>query len=361
MLHKRNRKQFFLIAAIVFVIIVIIELCVVRIKDLQLKNDSSFWGSVRGRLSEEYETWERQNDYSVIIGRELSEDEKQQQIKLKMKQLLIAFNNGGVVSDYLLSDGTWFLDDEDEICIRISVDRDDKSDHVYFSLKNEEIMNRYRAVSEDSFYSLNEMRLGWCYRYYQLVFDSFYLDGMTIIPEQVSIYRVESITSGDKVESLGEITGFECVDTLKLEVPDVKGLDYYKNVTEIDKDNPDRFVYDYVCNGMEGYAIWNNDYVLNEETISLKERRALLEDCLNETYAKQDRDLVGFSKMFFNKETATEDFWGGEVTAVCCEQNIFYNMYRYMGEFLLLVFVVDVTVALVCAAIVMAIRRAREK
>lgn len=361
MIQKNRIKHLFLIATIVFVVILAIELCVLRIADKEMSSIELLTKVTQGIIEDmdaESESVGAER-YSEVLGRELTVDEEKRQRELEAQYKMLMYNNIGAAQDFLLPDGTWFLD-EDTMCFRLSLDKDGEKYFHFFALENEEIINRYRACWEDSFYSYdkNAKEMVERYRYYQLVFDSFYIDGITVIPEQVSIYKVESILPVGSDDAGSRITGFALVDILKFEVQDTGELDYYELASEIDQYNVTDLSYDYTCNGVE-YSV-NRDCTLNGKMFSIESRKALLEDCVSETYALQDMDLVGLRKYHTNKEEYTCDLLGGEVTAVICDQNVLYNAYKYLWIYLVFLLLVDVAVAIGISVIVIAIRERKK-
>lgn len=361
MSRKNKVKWLFLITAIVLVVFLAIELCVLRIADKEMSSMEVLTKVTRGIMEDmdaESESTGTER-YSEVLGRELTADEEKRQRELEAQYKMLMYNNIGAAQDFLLPDETWFLD-EDTMCFRLSLDKDGEKYFHFFALENEEIINRYRACWEDSFYSYdkNAKEMVERYRYYQLVFDSFYIDDMTVIPEQISIYKVESILPVGSDDAGSRITGFALVDTLKFEVQDTGELDYYELAGEIDQYNVTDLSYDYTCNGVE-YSV-NRDCTLNGKFYSVEERKALLEDCTSETYEFQDSDLVGFPKYHIGKDIYSCDLLGGDVTAVICDQNVLYNAYKYLWIYVIFVLLVDVAVAIGIAAIVTAIKERKK-
>lgn len=359
MSQKNRIKASILITAIALVVILAIELGVLQIVDKKMGSDEVAM-SVTRRMLEEMDKDSGSADeepYSEILGRKLTADEEEYQRVLETQQKILIYNNMGLMQDFLLPDGTWFLD-EDMICIRLSVDIGEERYINFFSVENEEIINRYRACWEDSFYSYdkNVKEMVERYRYYQLVFDSFYMDGMMIVPEQVSIYKVECMPPVGSDNDYSQVTGFELVDVLKYEVENVNGLDYYKLAGEINQNNVTGLSYDYTCNGAGGYSVLR-DCTLNGKFFSVEARKSMLASCAAETYEFQDRDLLGLPKYHVEKETYSGAWMGGNVTAVVCDQNILYNAYKYTWQLILFVLLVDVAAAIGIAAIAMVIRK----
>lgn len=359
---KNAVKQLLIMTGVLFVLMLMIDTIIIRVIDKHEENDT-FVVNIAERTLQNMDEVEETADvveYSEILGRNLTKEEEKEQRKLEAQRSLLIYNNIGLAEDFLLPDGTWLLD-EDMIYIDLSVQTEDGTNYYnVFPLDDTELLEKYRSYWEDSFYSYdkNTKVAVERYRYYQLVFDRFYLDGMTVLPEQVSIYRVERMPIGD--EEYPEITGCELMETLQFEVLDKEGLPCYELAMPLDENTVGDVSYDYTCNGVEGYRVMR-DCTLNGKFFSLEERKKLLQECLDETYKSRDRDLVGFSNYYYRKSTKDSDLLGGEVTILLCEQNIFYNMWQYAWKLVVLVVVLEAVVSLGIAAMIIAIRISKQK
>lgn len=359
---KNAVKQLLIMTGVLFVLMLMIDTIIIRVIDKHEENDT-FVVNIAERTLQNMDEVEETTDvveYSEILGRNLTKEEEKEQRKLEAQRSLLIYNNIGLAEDFLLPDGTWLLD-EDMIYIDLSVQTEDGTNYYnVFPLDDTELLEKYRSYWEDSFYSYdkNTKVAVERYRYYQLVFDRFYLDGMTVLPEQVSIYRVERMPIGD--EEYPEITGYELMETLQFEVLDKEGLPCYELAMPLDENTVGDVSYDYTCNGVEGYRVMR-DCTLNGKFFSLEERKKLLQECLDETYKSRDRDLVGFSNYYYRKSTKDSDLLGGEVTILLCEQNIFYNMWQYAWKLVVLVVVLEAVVSLGIAAMIIAIRISKQK
>ena len=360
-MDKNKVKRFLLISVVVFVVLLIIELIVVRIVDDRRGKNTVAMNTMK-RIVKDIDVVEESTDsaeYSVILERMLTEEELKEQKILEAQKKMITYNNIGLAQDIVLPDGSFLLD-EDGMYVYISVKTEgDAVCYHVFSMENEEILNRYRSYWGDSFYSYdkNTKEMEEKYRYYQLVLDRFYLDGMEVIPEQVSIYKVERMPMDG--EEYPEVTGFELMETIRLADLNVEGLDCYELVTEIDSYTVTGLSYDYTCNGMGEYRVMK-DITLNGKYFSLEERKELLTDFLDEKYELQDRDLIGVSKYYYQKNIYNSELLGGNVTTLVCESNILYNFCLYAWKLLLLVLMTQMMVSVGIAAIVIAVKNKKE-
>ena len=191
---KKQIKKWLLIGVIVFVVLVAVELIAVCIVDSNMEKESFALNTLDKVVSNEYAA----EECSHIVKRELTADEIIQQKILQKKHSLMIYNNIGLAEDIVLPDGSWFLD-KSPMIIRITDGGSEERSTVYFTLENQEIMNRYLSYWKDNYYSYDKTpkEMVESYRYYQLVFDRFYLNDMTIIPQKVSIYKVERMPKDD--------------------------------------------------------------------------------------------------------------------------------------------------------------------
>lgn len=345
MRENKSIRKWLLFGVITFVVILLLELCVVRIVDYSQEKDS-LWLNITQRMLDDMVSEEVDMlNCSEIIGREWTETEEQEQRNLKTQSGLITYNNLGVAEDFMLSDGEWFLD-EDLICINLRKRTEEGILYNgYFRVENDEILSTYREYWKDAFYSYdkNTQEMLERYRYYQLVFESFYLDDKQLIPEKVSIYKVENIPPKGADSTYIDVTDFTLMKTMEFEVQNTDGLKHYEIAEPVDQYNVTDIVYDYTCDGVEDYSVLR-DCTLNGKAFSLGERKALLEDCLNENYALKKRDLIGFSNYYYHKGVKNSSLLGGEVTVIACEQNILYRSYLYIWKFVLVVMIANIVV-----------------
>ncbi len=359
---KSTIKQLLIITGVLFVLMLLMNALVVRIIDKRGENDTLLL-NVGERILQDMDKEKDPAEvekYSEILGRNLTQEEEQEQRKFTAQRSMLLYNNIGCAEDFVLPDGTWLLE-EDMIYLDLAMKtEDDTLRYGVFSLDDPKLLDRYRSYWKDAFYSYDKNAKGAVerYRYYQLVFDCFYLDGMTVLPEQVSIYKVERMPMYG--EEYPEITACELMETLEYEVSDKEGLACYELATVIDASTVANVSYDYTCNGAEGYRVLK-DCTLNGKYFSIEERRTLLQECLDETYESRDRDLVGFSNYYYRKRMKHSDLLGGEVTILLCEQNILHNMYRYIWQLVVLVVVLEIVGALGIAGIVTAVKLSKKK
>lgn len=359
-MSRKNGKKFCLITVIVLVVIVAIELCVLQVVDEKMSIMEVLKRSTH-RIIEDMDAADVSTEqYSEILCRNLTEEEVKRQRELEAQFRLVMYNNADSAQDILLPDGTWLLN-EDTLYFRLGLDKDGERYYHFFDLENEEIMPRYRDHWEDSFYSYETSmtELKESYRYYRLVLERFYIEDGSIIPGRIGIYKVERTSAEGFKPGYDGPTNVELVDEWEYEVQGAEELACYELVDELDLYNVTDISLAYTCNGVE-YMV-NRDCTLNGKFISPEERKELLEDLVTETYALQDRDLVGLPKYHIAKEIYNCDMLGGEVTAVVCETNMLYNAYIYLWMYVAVVLFVDILVALGIAAIVIALKKRKPK
>lgn len=359
---KSMVKHMLIIMGVLFALMIMIDTIVVRAIDKHEENDAFVLNVAEKILDNMDELSENADEtqYSVILGRNRTIDEEETQRRYTAQRSLFMYNNIGLAQDFVLSDGTWLLD-EDRIYIDLSLKTEDGVfDYNIFLLEDQELLERYRSYWKDSFYSYEKSakKMVERYRYYQLVFERFYLDDTRLIPQQVSIYRVERMPIGDA--EYPKITSCELMETVQYEFTNKEGLVYCELVTEIDADTVADLSYDYTCDGKEGYRV-KRDCTLNGKVFSLEERKKLLQECLDESYESRDRDLVGFSNYHYQKSTHDSDLLGGEVTILLCEQNILYNMCQYAWQLVVLVVVLEAVASIGIAGIIIAIKSSKQK
>ncbi len=358
---KDRMKRLLIYVAIIFVSLLVVELVVVRIWDYRAQK-SSLGLNVAARnfdnMSEKIESADVA-EYAEIVGRELSSEELKQQKLAETHQSLLMYTNIGLAQDYIMPDGSWFVD-EDTFFIRITLKKDDKTHYKnMFTLQDPELLEKYRSYWKDNFYSYDKTwkEMKERYRYYQLVFDRFYIDGMTIVPEQVSIYKVERMPIGNA--DYPEITNCEKMETIQFEVNDTEGLPCYEIKTQIEADNVTDIKYDYSCNGAEGYSIFK-DITLNGKIHSMEQRRMLLQEAMDEDYNSRKRDAVGMSNYYYVKSVRDNNILGNDVTVVACEQNILYQAYQYIWKLLLVGVLLQLAMSFGIAGIVMAVKERKK-
>lgn len=359
---KSMVKQILMLTGILFVGMLAIDMIIVRVIDKH-QEKNPFFSNIEARILDGMDGIDESAEaveYSEILGREFTKEESNEQRILEAQKSLLIYNNIGLAQDFMLPDENWLLD-ENRICIELSMTTEGDIRHYnVFSLEHPELLERYRSYWKDSFYSydINTREAVERYRYYQLVFDRFYLDDMTVLPEQVSIYKVERMPVNG--EEYPEITECERMETLQFEVLNEEELVCYELAMEIDTDTVADLTYDYTRNGVGMYRV-NRDCTLNGKFFSLEERKKLLQEGFDETYESRDRDLVGFSNYYYRKSTGNSDLLGGEVTMLHCEQNIFFNMYQYIWKLVVLIVVLEFAASIGIATIAIAIKISRQK
>jgi len=363
-MQKKSVGKWLLFGFITFVVILAIELSVVRIVDDRQEKNPFTLNIVQKMLDNMDVVHETADEvsYSGILGRDWTKEEENEQRELAAQSSLIMYNNIGLAEDFMLPDGNWFLD-ENMICLRLSMKtEDDTTYYSYFSVENEQILNTYRDYWKDAFYSYNKntKEMVERYRYYQLVFESFYLDDKKLIPERVSIYQVENILPEGSENTSVDVTKLTLMDTMEFEVTKEDEWKHFEIVEEMDEYNITDLVYDYTCNGSGDYSVLR-ECTLNGKFFSLEERKQLLEDGLNETYTSKKRDLVGLSNYYYRKAVKNSQMLGGEVTAVVCEQNIFYRVYLYIWKMVLALIVADMCVAVLITVIAASVQMNKRK
>ncbi len=361
-MREKNLKKWLLFGIVTFVIILIIELGVIGIIDRE-QEEKSLVLNVAQRMIDDIDLRNETADedgYSELLGRELTEEEQQEQKRLSVQQGMIMYNNIGMVFDFMLSDGNWFLE-EDMICVCLRLKTEDEAYRNYFQVENEEILNMYRTCSKDSFYVYDKSTKEMVerYRYYQLVFESFYIDGNQLLPEKVSIYKVESMLPENSTDSIIEVTDFDLVEAMEFEVPNAEKLKRYEIAEKLDQYSITGVSYPYTCDGSDDYSVMS-DCTLNGKGLSLQERQRLLIEGLNGTYDSRKRDLIGMSNYYYRTVTKNSQLLGGDVTAVICEQNIFYRAYLYAWKVVLAILVADIVTATFITVIVFQIQKYRK-
>ena len=361
-MREKNLKKWLLFGIVTFVIILIIELVIIRIIDREQEEQSLVLNVAQLMVDDMDQKNEVTDDYvySELFGRELTEKEQQEQRRLSVQQGMLIYNNTGMVFDFMLPDGNWFLE-EDVICVCLRLKTEDEAYRNYFQVENEEVLNLYRTCSKDSFYSYDKSTKEMVerYRYCQLVFDSFYLDDNQLLPEKVSIYKVESMLPENSTNSLIEVTGFELVETMEFEVPNAEKLKRYEIAEKLDQYSITEVSYPYTCNGSGDYFVMS-DCMWNGKGLSQKERQKLLVEGLNGTYDSRKRDLIGMSNYYYRTVTKNSQLLGGDVTAVVCEQNILYRAYLYAWKVVLIIIVADMITATFIAVIVFHVQKYRK-
>ncbi len=356
-----NLKNLFKYTAIIFAIALVIELIAVQVIDYRFGHNSVIQ-NVAAKIVEDLDESEESSDakqYSAILDRELTKEEEAIFRKAAACQSIITYSNIGVVMDVAYGDGNFLLD-EDTFYLGLKDASDETRYRDTFTLKNDEIMEKYRSYWKDIFYTYDKDFNGAeeSYRYYQLVFDSFYVDDMTIVPEKVSIYKVERIPVGGA--EYPEITNCELMETKEFDVTKEDHFLHYEIAQELDQWNVDSIVYDYTCDGKEGFSV-QKDCTLNGKYFSLEERKALLAETLGEKHTSQKRDLVGFSKYYYSNEVIDSVMLGGSVNVLTCDSNIIYRMWRTLWIYIIPGALLQFAVALGCAAIILTIKEGMKK
>ncbi|MBE5941785.1 MAG: hypothetical protein E7264_04500 [Lachnospiraceae bacterium] len=356
-----NLKNLFKYTAIIFAIALVIELIAVQVIDYRLGHDSIIQNvaiKMVGDLDETKEDSE-EKQYCGILDRELTKEEAEVFKIAQVRKSIVTYSNIGVVMDAAYGEDTLFLD-EDVFYLTLRYTSGETRYTNVFTLKNDEIMEKYRSYWKDKFYSFDKGFSGAVesYRYYQLVFDSFYLDDMTIVPERVSIYKVERIPVDGTEYS--EITNCELMETMDFDVTKEGHFLHYEIAQELDQWNIDSIGYDYTCDGKEGFSV-QKDCTLNGKYFSLEERKALLAEILEEKHASQKRDLVGFSKYYYSNTEMDSVMLDGKVRVLTCESNILHDMWRTLWMYIIPGALLQFAVALGCAAIILTIITGRKK
>lgn len=348
---KKNKIIIFaVVGTILFAILLGVELYLVRVFDTKVGNErrTFMMRVMKSEVEDEYNSAFEEDSYSDILNRELTQEEINNRKELSITMSNILLSNIGMSLGIVLPDGNWLIDD-DQLYIEIM---NEERDHYIFTLDNADILNEYRKYTENSYYHYDKWKMLEKYRYYVMVLESFYVDDIRLVPEKISIYEVECNLDDTKPED--EVNAL-LVDTIEFNIENVAGLDYYEIVDEIDGYSVDEVRFNYACNGNEGYSAV--PIVLTEKVYSVEERREILEDCLNETYEFQKRDLVGISKYYFVKEKHFSKLYNDYVTLAGCEDNIFYDTYKHLWQYVLLILVMDMIAAYGIAALIFVIKK----
>lgn len=358
-MKEMKLKQWILFGGVVFVIILLVELGIVRILDYKQEKDPLVL-NVGQKMIEDIDKGIEDDDaesYSELLGRELTKDEQQEQMILSKQQGMLRFNNLGLALDFMLPSGEWFLN-EDLICVCLRLQTDEETYRNYFVVENDEILKAYREYFDNTFYSHDKTTKEMIerYRYYQLVFESFYVDDNKLIPEKVSIYKVESMLPEGSMDDTIEVTDCVLAETLEFEVSDTNDLKHYELAEKLDRYNVTEIAYNYTCDGLEGYSVLQ-DCTLNSKGLTLEKRKILLEEGLNETYTSKKRDLIGMSNYYYRVTNKDSERFGGQVAVVVCEQNIFYRVYLYVWRLMLVLVLVNVVVAVLITVVVSQIQK----
>ncbi len=356
-----NVKNLLKYTAVIFVIALLIELIAVRVIDYRLGHDSIIQ-NVAVKIVDDLDKVETdlyKEQYSGILNRKLTTEEDVAFKRARACQSIITYSNIGVVMDIAYGEGEFFLD-EDTLYLEL---RDTSDETLYldtFTLKNDEIMEKYRSYWKDIFYTFDKGFNGAeeSYRYYQLVFDSFYVDDVTIVPEKVSIYKVERIPVGGA--EYPEITNCELMETMDFDVTKEEHFLHYEIAQELDRWNIDSIAYDYTCDGKEGFSV-RKDCTLNGKYFSIEEREALLAETLTDKHTSQKRDLVGFSKYYYSNEVIDSVMLEGSVNVLTCDSNIIYRMWCTLWIYIIPGALIQFAVALGCAAIILTIKEGMKK
>lgn len=290
--------------------------------------------------------------HSVVLGRELTDEEMKEQKELSLISNNIMFSNSGNLREILLSDGTGIIEED---CMYVHVAKD-KNAYV-FSWENNDILKTYREYSKKSFcnYEKKVATVVMNYEYYVLIPESFYRKDTELIPEKLNIYKIHSPEEGDLIDKVSLITTINC------NVGEATGLDYYELCDRIDGYTMSNLFLNYTCNGEEGYQV-RKDCILTEKYFTLSEREELLEDISKGRNKKQERDLFGFRKYYTAVEKIESNYWGGEVEIVACSINYNFGMYKNIWDTIWLTLMADIGVACAVAAIMnLCMGRRKEK
>lgn len=346
---KKIERYALITGTVFFAIFLLADYFWVRSADKGYAGEALFSNVEKKRLEDlNYEPEEGELVYTSFWERDLTQEEFEEQKILTGQQALVMYNNQDIAQDMILPDGTFFLD-SDKVYLKIGKENEEK-DHDFWvaAFENPDVIAQYRSYREDAFYTFRKdfEELEESYRYYQLIVECFYLDGMTVCPEKISIYRVES---QPELVFKNPITHCELMETIELDVPADKKKDCFTLTTEIDAGTVADLSYEYSRNGENGYIIYS-DCTLTEKKITLAEREQRLLECMSEQYISQKRDFVGFSKFYYRKQKGESELLGGEVTMLHCENGIYYRMYQYVWTFVVMVVVLEALAAGAIAA-----------
>jgi len=352
MTKKSKIIIFVVVGTILFVLFLGVELYFVRLFDTRTGNERKAFMMRAIKIDiGETDSGLEENSFSNILNRELTSDEINSQSELFSHNLNIILSNAGVILGEFLPDGKWRMD-EDSICIDIM---NEERERFIFRLNNTDVLNEYRKYTENSYYYYDKWKMLERYKYYVMVLDSFYVDDIRLIPKKISIYEAKCNFDEDMKPEDEDKVSVLLVDTIEFNDGNISGLDYYEIIEEIDSYSVDEYRFQYTRNGKEGYSV--GTAVFTEKINSVKERKEILEDCLNETYEFQERDLVGISKYYFAKEKYFSEYYNDYVTLVGCEDNIFYDTYKSLWQYVLLILALDAIVAYGIAAPVFVIKK----
>ena len=72
-------------------------------------------------------------------------------------------------------------------------------------------------------------------------------------------------------------------------------------------------------------------------------------------YDFTEKDLIGFSKYYYDKQKGECDLPGGEVSMVCCQNGFYYRIDQYAWMYLVMIVAIETVLSVIVAAVVSAI------
>ena len=320
--EKHMKKKTVIFALSTFIILVIVEMIVVnRIDHGRGEKEFDLVVSIPKQL-EKIGLEETEEVYSELLGRSLTKEEVRQENIINLQHSLTICSNVFYADDICLPDGSWILSDH-VITARLYTE---SKEMLYVTVDSPELVKAYNAYADQSEYAV---RTDWVEgrniknTFYYVVLERFYLDGLRVIPEKASIYRIDQ--EEYNTERKSSVT---LADSLTCETGNVDNLPCYELEEGQDTSSLTYLTkFKYMCASEQKETSLMIGLVSGQES-SLTERREVLEKLVSGKHVSGKRDLIGIPEYHTTVIRQDVPYYGGEVSIVLANRNVNYQIYK---------------------------------
>ena len=336
------KKTTVIFALSIFIVLVIVELIAANRIDHMMNKDmmSGVVSTIPTQL-EKIGLEETEEVYSELLGRTLTKEEAIQENILNLQHSLAVYSSAYFADDIYLPDGKWFLSD-DIITARLSTESKEK---LYVSVDSPELVKAYNDYANQS-YNVRTTDMKERVEksaFYCVVLERFYLDGIRIIPEKASIYRIEKEMHQDEVEEYS----VTLADSVDCETGNVDNLPCYELEAGQDTSSLTYLTkFKYMCASEQKEVSLMLGLISGQES-TLTERREMLEKLVSGKHVSGKRDLIGIPEYHTTVIRQDSPYYGGEISIVLANRNVNYQIYKIFLIFVWIILVINIVITVI--------------
>ncbi len=231
---------------------------------------------------------------------------------------------------------------DDIITARLSTESKEK---LYVSVDSPELVKAYNDYANQS-YNVRTTDMKERVEksaFYCVVLERFYLDGIRIIPEKASIYRIEKEMHQDEVEEYS----VTLADSVDCETGNVDNLPCYELEAGQDTSSLTYLTkFKYMCASEQKEVSLMLGLISGQES-TLTERREMLEKLVSGKHVSGKRDLIGIPEYYTTVIRQDSPYYGGEISIVLANRNVNYQIYKIFLIFVWIILVINIVITVI--------------